>query len=273
MYQIGQTAKITKTSARMLRYYDTKKILSPSLIAPNGYRLYSNSDIEIIMKIKHLRHYHFSYQEITDILTTYTDIPKEIYLEKLKELKNTAADYDLLIAELKNTYNVRPSSKICNDYAIAIVHKSGFHAICRKATVTELTLEAFITTTFTQISRQKYMLLGKFFIIFHTYPSTSQSLFEVEYCQPIQGETCPQDFELKYFKDSFYLSTIHYGDYSTLHLAYSQLYAWADQHHYTLKEPFMESYFIDSYWSPQSQDFITEISIALSNSHLTLSLC
>ncbi|MBY2479139.1 MerR family transcriptional regulator, partial [Clostridioides difficile] len=67
MYKIGEASKITKISSRMLRYYDKENILRPSHVENNGYRYYTEGDINVISKIKNLRRYEFTYEEIKDI--------------------------------------------------------------------------------------------------------------------------------------------------------------------------------------------------------------
>lgn len=264
MYQIGQTSQITKISTRMLRYYDTENILKPSLIQPNGYRFYSDSDIEMIMQIKQLRRYHFSYAEIKDLVSTYKYIPKKIFLKKLAELKQTLDNYELLVAELEHTYDSSSTQKICNTYDISLVHKYPFNALCQKKLVTEYTLETFLDSVITKIDSSSFCLTGKYFLIFYTYPDDAQTSFEIEYCQPIAEEVTLSSFKFKVFSASLYISTLHYGPYETIHLAYEQIYKWAANNNFSIQEPFMERYYVDSSYLSDCNEFITEVFVSVS---------
>ncbi|MGL6173822.1 MAG: MerR family transcriptional regulator [Cellulosilyticaceae bacterium] len=265
MYQIGQASKITKISSRMLRYYDAENILKPSVIQPNGYRLYSDNDIEVILRIKKLKKFHFSYQEIKALLSAYDEIPQAVYLKKLEELKHIVDDYDLLITELKRTHTHSSTFRErSNPYDISLTHKKTFTALCQKSIVTDQTLETFLNKVFKKFTAQSYTLSENFFLIFHTDLDNSPEYFEVEYCQPILTGPCPKSFESKIFLETLYISTLHYGDYSKLYLAYEQLYKWASCNHFQITGPFLEKYYVDDSYTSESSEFITEISVAVS---------
>ena len=54
-YTVGQIAKICNVSAEQLRHYDRQHILSPKGRGENGYRYYTEQQIEDIMLIKELK--------------------------------------------------------------------------------------------------------------------------------------------------------------------------------------------------------------------------
>ncbi|MGE6261108.1 MerR family transcriptional regulator [Heyndrickxia sporothermodurans] len=86
MYKIGEFSKINKISQRMLRYYDEKELLKPRKDEMNGYRYYTNDDIAIVNKIKLLRKYLFSIDEIKNVLEMdFTGVKKK-YQQKIAEL-------------------------------------------------------------------------------------------------------------------------------------------------------------------------------------------
>lgn len=261
MYQIGQTSKITKISTRMLRYYDTENILNPSLIQDNGYRCYSDTDISKIIKIKQLRKYHFSYSEIKEILLNNKENDQTIYLEKLKELKSTVANYDLLISELEHLHNAYSAPKIFNAYNVSLLERQNFKALCKRSIIAEDELDSFINHLSTRISKSNISLLGNYFIIFHTIPDSLDAMLEVEYCQPIVDDLPLKGLDLKSFDAKRYMTTLHYGSYDTLHIAYSYLYHWAHHHQLKICGSFEEKYYVDSYFTPSPEEFITEICV------------
>ena len=74
---IGMVSEITGLSQRQIRYYEERNLISPGR-ALQGYRIYSFSDIEILMEIAN---------QIEDGVQTY-EIRKEfIKREKKNELR------------------------------------------------------------------------------------------------------------------------------------------------------------------------------------------
>lgn len=93
MLKISDFSKLSRISIRMLRFYDEKDILKPSLIKENGYRYYDPKQLLIAFQIQYLRYLGFSTNNIKHILATYQnneDISKylQLHLEQLKEKQN-----------------------------------------------------------------------------------------------------------------------------------------------------------------------------------------
>jgi len=94
----------------MLRYYDEKGLLIPKKDEMNGYRYYTNEDISKGNKIKLLRKYHFSIDEIKNVLEMDSTTLKESYEQKIAELYEKTIEYYQLIEEMK-AY-IEPKNKI-----------------------------------------------------------------------------------------------------------------------------------------------------------------
>ncbi|MGE7094197.1 MerR family transcriptional regulator [Lysinibacillus sp. NPDC048646] len=102
MYKIGEFSSINKISQRMLRYYDEKALLKPKKDETNGYRYYTDDDIAIANKIKLLRKYHFSIDEIKNVLDMDSATIKDKYEQKIAELYEKIIEYYRVIEEMKN---------------------------------------------------------------------------------------------------------------------------------------------------------------------------
>lgn len=68
MYSISEVSKITNLTARSLRHYEEKGLLSASYRGTNGYRYYDEKSIEKISEIKKLKEMNFSLEEIKSFL-------------------------------------------------------------------------------------------------------------------------------------------------------------------------------------------------------------
>lgn len=117
---IGQLSKITQVSAKTIRFYESKNILTPAQRGENGYRYYSPSAIEELKVIKFAREINLPISEIkqllfgccsdqkcrhsADVISGFLDKYTSQTAEKIKDLQNLhrkLIDLKGLISETK----------------------------------------------------------------------------------------------------------------------------------------------------------------------------
>lgn len=87
MFTIGKFSQLVRVSPRMLRHYEKCGLFYPAEIDKvNGYRLYSATQIPLLLRIISLRDMGFSIEEISDILDNFEE---KDYLEKMLNSKST----------------------------------------------------------------------------------------------------------------------------------------------------------------------------------------
>ncbi|WP_274308632.1 MerR family transcriptional regulator [Solibacillus daqui] len=261
MYLIGEIAKITKVSTRMLRHYEKERLLNPAVNEENGYRQYTEEDIDTIEKIKRLRKYHYSIAEIQTIFEKGLYHSPGIYKEKLDQLNGVVEEYQQLIDELQEE-NI-PSKLVKNNYDVLIGNRKGFDTIFKRAVIKEFHLERFLEDTVENMYKQPFTLGGKFFVVFHDMSQMNEGELDVGVFQPIENRGEHTDFELLPFSDAIYISTIHYGTYNTISRAYIQLFRYAEENDYEIIGEFMERYLVDGYYTLYVEEFITEIFVTV----------
>ena len=126
--QINELEKMTGVSAKTIRYYEEIALLPPPNRKPNGYRDYSESDIERLKLVSGARRLDFSLAEIKEILDLRDrDIaPCGVLLELLDRKAN---EINQRIAELKEMQD-----DLINLYSLGVTYPTddveGKNCVC-----------------------------------------------------------------------------------------------------------------------------------------------
>lgn len=70
---IGQAAKASGLSAKMIRYYEQSGLIPPAGRSPSGYRDYSGNDVHVLRFVRRARDLGFSVAEIDELLGLWRD--------------------------------------------------------------------------------------------------------------------------------------------------------------------------------------------------------
>lgn len=125
---IGQAAKRTGLSAKMIRYYEAIDLLPAAGRSESGYRLYSTRDLHRLSFIKRARDLGFSLAEIARLLALWEDKSRAsadvhaVAEQHIAQLTEKIAELTSLRATLQELVNHchgddRPDCPILQDLA------------------------------------------------------------------------------------------------------------------------------------------------------------
>ncbi|AZL70757.1 MULTISPECIES: Cu(I)-responsive transcriptional regulator [Pseudomonas] len=130
---IGQAARHSGLSAKMIRYYESIGLLRPARRSDSGYRLYGPQDLHSLAFIKRSRDLGFSLEEVAKLLTLWQDRQRasadvkalatqhiDALNRRIEELVNLRDTLGELIAHCQG--DDRPDCPILKDLANGCCH-------------------------------------------------------------------------------------------------------------------------------------------------------
>ena len=128
MMNIGQAAKFSGVSAKMIRYYEQIGLIPQAFRSSAGYRHYSSSDVHSLRYIRRARDLGFSVEHISELLVLWRDRDrasadvKAIALSHVAGLKTKITELQAMVHTLEHLAdhchgNDRPECPIIADLA------------------------------------------------------------------------------------------------------------------------------------------------------------
>jgi MerR family transcriptional regulator, copper efflux regulator len=127
---IGQAAKASGVSAKMIRYYEQIGLIPKALRTGSGYRNYSEADIHTLRFIRRARDLGFSIEQIVELLALWRDRArasgdvKAVALGHVRKLKGKIRELQAMARTLEHLAehchgDHRPECPIINDLSAA----------------------------------------------------------------------------------------------------------------------------------------------------------
>lgn len=103
---IGQAAKASGVSAKMIRYYESTGLIRPADRSNSGYRHFSNVDVHILRFIRRSRDLGFAVEQISELLMLWQDRSrksgdvKQVAMNHVMDLKNRISKLESMVTTL-----------------------------------------------------------------------------------------------------------------------------------------------------------------------------
>ncbi|MCJ2122925.1 Cu(I)-responsive transcriptional regulator [Methylobacterium sp. J-077] len=125
---IGEAARRTGVSAKMIRWYEATGLLPPATRSEAGYRHYDDSDLHTLRFVRRARDLGFSVEAIADLLALWRDRArpsagvKAIAEEQIADLRRRIAELEGMARTLEHLAesccgDERPDCPILDDLA------------------------------------------------------------------------------------------------------------------------------------------------------------
>lgn len=99
--RIGDLARRSGTSAKALRLYEQRGLLTPCAHSEAGYRLYGPDAMQRLMRIVLLKRSGFTLAEIAGLLASGSDVIGELLADRIAALERDVADKAAALATLR----------------------------------------------------------------------------------------------------------------------------------------------------------------------------
>lgn len=284
-YSVGQIAKLCNVSAKQLRYLDEKKIIVPDFRDEhNGYRYYSEKQIEEILLVKEMQQLGLPLNRISHLLCNRNieTLCQELnaWLEGAREeVNNTMLKYDktlelaMRFIDAKNFLSLG-TAKIDGRALDKTFHLKDIEA--RALVATRYSGIYSATQSFINRRAELYGIIEKYDLettgpnlaIFHNgyhnqfNPEPEKCLIDLEVCMIVKKikMECPYYRTQQAFRA---VTGIHTGHYRHMRTTYVTMEAWAKDNDLHLNGISIEEYVIGATHTSNENYYITRIFLPL----------
>ncbi|KOP68558.1 MerR family transcriptional regulator [Bacillus sp. FJAT-18019] len=267
MLSIGEFSKICEVSTKTLRYYDEIGLIHPDQINPdNGYRYYSIHQLKKMLYINRLKSYHFSLEEIKEIINGETD-PSEEKLRyalhrKRREIQEKLTRYeDTLLQMNQDILNLEQGIHVMaylDEIEVQLVETDSMNIFYERQLMSREEYAQgygrYYSKLYEQIARENLSLAGTPMTIYHSEefnPAGNDTEFALPVKEAVKGtrELC----------GGLCARTVLKGSYSNLTSVYAKLREWIEQEEYVLTQSPYEVYVTDPYQTSTTNELVTEV--------------
>lgn len=268
LYTIGEVAKMTNLSKKMLMYYEEKGLVVPEMRnEKNNYRYYSEKQLEELLMIKMLRRVGLSIDNLSNIMnirnisSLQSELEVKIKEQKeclIKDVEKLSAYYDIY-KQMLDTRRDIPEAAVVVEEADKMPLDNGL-AVQFQQTDPQTVLSISFNGRFNSrvIFMEKYAEInskleeydltaaGNLMVLFYDNYNASFSWDEgeVELCIPIKEKDSGCPF-IRQMPGLLSIVSDLKGSYEGFEGLYDNMETWAKKHNLALSGSSIEEYIID----------------------------
>lgn len=264
MYRIGEFSKMTKTTIKTLRYYDSVGLLKPEFVDDfTGYRFYTTKQLTVLHKIQSFRQIGLSIEEIKTILS---GAGFGYILEKRKrEIEEEIAHGTEQLSRIEFILSGKQEEIIMNYQAI-IKELPECIVYSKKMTVPNYNAYFEVIPEIGEKVTTKYPDLKcsvpEYCFISYLDGEYKEKDINIEFCEAVtEMKEDFDDIKFKKIESVPAVSVMHKGPYEDLSYAYTYAFEWIEKNGYKVIDAPRENY-IDGIWNKEDKnEWLTELQI------------
>jgi DNA-binding transcriptional MerR regulator/effector-binding domain-containing protein len=268
LLSIGEFSKICEVSTKTLRYYDEIGLIHPDQINPeNGYRYYSISQLKTMLYINRLKSYHFSLEEIKEILLEGEADQSEEKLRfalhrKRREIQEKLNAYEYTLKQMnQDILNLEQGIHLMSyldDIEVQLVETGTMNILYLRQMMSSddyaLGYGRYYSRLYEKIAREKLTLVGTPMTIYHSSefnPAGNDTEFALPIKEDVKGK--------RDLCGGLCARSVLKGAYSNLTSVYAKLREWVENEGYALTQSPYEVYVTDPYQALTAEELVTEV--------------
>ncbi|MBO3443868.1 MerR family transcriptional regulator [Clostridium sp. CCUG 7971] len=262
MIKIGDFSKFTRISIRMLRHYNEIGLLIPDTIdESNGYRYYSETQLDKANKITALKFMGFSLNTISGLLSSNeSDLVKERLLKRKEELIHEGELIKEKLRLLENTINRFELEDYLMKYTVNSKEMPSRKVASLRKTIPSYNMEGILWG--------ELMNSGPDIKI--AYPCYSTAIFhdgeykesdvdvEIQISVKELGNSVG-NVEFKEVPAQKIVSCVFKGSYNQINDVTESIISWSNQNNIELAGPMFNIYLVGPYEEKNPANFVTEV--------------
>lgn len=255
MLTIGEFSRLSRVSARMLRYYDALGLLRPGRVGENGYRYYSEAQLGRAVRIERLKEYGFPLGEIGALLDLpEAELARRVHrrrLEAYRELNALRRTLRRMEGDILRMEGIGMS----DSYHVIVMEDPAQRVFSIRRTIGVDQIHALFQELKAEMAARGLRRAGPTQQLYHGREFSYEAM-DVE----AQAQVDQDGPEIVERPAQTCAAVIHTGPYEELKYAYDALCAWMARHpEYEICGPAVERYLKDGETAASPEELETGV--------------
>ena len=263
MLTIGEFSRISRVSAKTLRYYDQIGLLRPGYVSPeSGYRYYAVSQLHDMLLITRLKQYQFSLPEIAVVLSKQDDdyLKELIQAKKAELLSQISAEQRIVLQMARDIEKIERCENIMqSNYLVKTMdfEPKTIYTLRQRMSLSDFS-DVF-GRLFSNLGKARLRPAGPCLSVYHDddYNPEDTDIEVGVVVLESSGEN------IRTLAPGFCCFATHIGPYDDFTPCYTALMEWIEREGYSISGPAIEIYVKGFEDHVQPSEFVTEIYIPI----------
>ncbi len=260
MLTIGEFSKLSRVSAKTLRYYDQIGLIKPKYVSgENGYRFYEASQLRDMLLVSRLKQYLFSLPEIAAVLAKKDDDylvslireKRSLLLSQISDQEHVLLQMERDIEKIERCENIMESK-----YQIKTVDFQPRNIYSVRQMMSMNDFGEVFGKLYMGLGKNRYSPAGPCLSVYHDEENFNRDHTDVEVGVVVAEESGDG---IRRLDPGFCCYAAHVGPYDDFTACYTALAEWIEREGYTISGEPVELYVKGCEDGVKPEEYVTEI--------------